>query len=170
MSFITISRTDSEGRIEQVDSYPTDTDSEIAAAKVALVAAGLESAPVRTGEPDDPDSYESGEVLWAATTVSVSDIRLAETCGECPCPRCGQVYDWESHSQCPACGHEPAPLETRVEVMTSEDARHSRVRWSALADAMDQADLIHGWVRVTLRGEPLSEWRRTGDGWAVRPL
>jgi hypothetical protein len=99
-----------------------------------------------------------------------SDIRLASTSGECPCPRCGQVYDWESHSQCPECGLVPATLDLRVEVVTSEGARHSRAGWSALADALDQADLIHGWVRLTERGEPLSEWRRSGEEWAVRLL
>jgi hypothetical protein len=64
-AYITIDRCTPEGQVVHVDCYAVDTYAEISAAKAALRDAGLESAPVYAGAPDDPDSYESGQILWS---------------------------------------------------------------------------------------------------------
>jgi|GEM_PF-6352429 len=47
------------------DVYPVDTLEEIEAAQAALRDAGLDAAPVYAGDPDCPDSYANGRVLFA---------------------------------------------------------------------------------------------------------
>ena len=54
------------------ETYLTDTDKQIAAARKALMVAGLESAPVWAGHPDCPDSYRNGDVLWALTAADLA--------------------------------------------------------------------------------------------------
>jgi hypothetical protein len=58
-SYITIT----EG--EHTATYATDTVEQVAEAQAALAAHGLDSARVYAGDPDCPDSYETGDVLWA---------------------------------------------------------------------------------------------------------
>lgn len=49
------------------ETYETNTDEEIAAARKALADAGLESAPEYAGVPDGQgDNYKNGNVLRAA--------------------------------------------------------------------------------------------------------
>ena len=61
-SYITIPRDGSH----DVDCYTLDTTEEIDAARKALLDAGLESAPIFVCDPDCPDSYKAGNILWAA--------------------------------------------------------------------------------------------------------
>ena len=48
---------------EQV--YFTDTDAEILEAKEALKAAELDQAVIFVGDPDSPDCYANGQILFA---------------------------------------------------------------------------------------------------------
>jgi len=45
--------------------YTLATDSDYVEAKAALGEAGLVSTPVYVGDPDDPDSYANGQILFA---------------------------------------------------------------------------------------------------------
>jgi hypothetical protein len=45
--------------------YPIDTAEQIAEAQAELASLGIASARIWAGDPDCPDSYETGGVLWA---------------------------------------------------------------------------------------------------------
>lgn len=59
---------------DETESYPIDTDEQVAEARAALRASGIESAPVHHGDPNDPDSYrDSVQVLRAEDATSEHD-------------------------------------------------------------------------------------------------
>lgn len=47
------------------ESFSIDTDEQEAAARAALHEAGIESAAVYAGEPDDESSYKTSNLLFA---------------------------------------------------------------------------------------------------------
>lgn len=68
--------------------FPTDTDEEIAAARLALRDAGLDEAPIYAGEPDGlGDSYATGSKLAAAPLDDGGDV--ACECGTATDETCG---------------------------------------------------------------------------------
>lgn len=50
--------------------YYTDTEEQIDEARAALAAWGLDSAPVWAGDPDCPDSYKNGQVVFQQDEAS----------------------------------------------------------------------------------------------------
>jgi hypothetical protein len=62
---------------EHTAVYATDTAEQIAEAQAALAAHGIDSARVWTGDPDCPDSYETGDVLWASASVTQIAEKMA---------------------------------------------------------------------------------------------
>lgn len=66
-TFICIPRTAADGSPLDADTYLVDTDAQCAEAKRALCDAGIESAEVWSGEPDDGESVKTSTVLYAGT-------------------------------------------------------------------------------------------------------
>lgn len=66
-TFITIPCTASDGSPLDPDTYLVDTDAQTAEAKRAMRDAGIESAPVWAGEPEEGESVATGQVLYAGT-------------------------------------------------------------------------------------------------------
>lgn len=63
--FITTDTRDEFGCLVEGETLPINTDDELAAARAALVQAGLVSAAVYAGDVDGFDSYATGAVLLA---------------------------------------------------------------------------------------------------------
>mgnify|MGYP000166779489 CR=1 FL=1 len=63
--FITTDMCDEDGFMVYGDVYPIDTAEQIAVARAALREAGLDKAAVYAGDPECPDSYTTGAVLFA---------------------------------------------------------------------------------------------------------
>lgn len=68
-TFVVIPRSDEEGRPLDPDTYPLDTDAEVAEARAAMREAGLESAPVWSGEPDEDEGVKTWMVLFAEVSL-----------------------------------------------------------------------------------------------------
>lgn len=66
-TFITIPNHAADGSPLDPDTYLVDTDAERAEARRALRDAGIESAEVWSGEPDEGESVATGQVLYAGT-------------------------------------------------------------------------------------------------------
>lgn len=59
---------------DATESYPIDTPEQVAEARAALRASGLESAPVWHGVPGEPDAYrDSVQVLRAEDAPAEHD-------------------------------------------------------------------------------------------------
>lgn len=56
--------------------YPVDTVEEIAVAVVALKDAGHDQAPVYVGDPDSPDCYRNGQIVFAAVVEACQSIGI----------------------------------------------------------------------------------------------
>lgn len=68
MSFIYISAIndpETDFHTEQLQTYAIDTHEQVEIARAALRNAGQSEAFVYVGEPDDPDHYRTGSVLFA---------------------------------------------------------------------------------------------------------
>lgn len=68
MTFIVIPRFDAEGYRLDPDTYPLDTDAEVAEARAAMREAGLESAPVWSGD-EGSESVKTWMVLFAEVSL-----------------------------------------------------------------------------------------------------
>ena len=63
--FITTDTRDEDGFTAHGDVYPIDTAEQIVVACAALREAGLDKAAVYAGDPECPDCYATGAVLFA---------------------------------------------------------------------------------------------------------
>lgn len=76
--FIVIEHKDEFGmELREADVYPIDTPDELAAAREALHEAGLAEAPVYVGDPDSSNTYQNGQVVFAAESlwITVDDCK-----------------------------------------------------------------------------------------------
>lgn len=73
---------------DETETYPTNTETEIALAQEALRAAGLESAPIWHGEPDcSGDAYRDPvQVLRADSNTDESHLSACSWDAECSQP------------------------------------------------------------------------------------
>lgn len=65
MAYIVISKDSDGSEIDPAIVLPVDTDEQRAAAKVAIREHGLTFERVSVGDPDDPDSYQTTQRLYA---------------------------------------------------------------------------------------------------------
>jgi hypothetical protein len=140
------------------DAYTLDTDAEVLAARIALRAAGLESAPIYAGEPDgEGDSYLNGNTLFAATVASVAEALGMSEDDECE----PDGIDW-GYTSGPA---EGAPVflvggwyaddgNAEVHYEHAESGREAAEEYVSDGDWGD--DSSTGWVRVNYWQECVS--------------
>jgi hypothetical protein len=74
--FITTDTRDEDGCLMEGAAYPIDTDEQIEAAREAMRKAGLNQAAVFAGDPNCPDSYATGQVLFAAPLYTADQGRV----------------------------------------------------------------------------------------------
>lgn len=127
MSYIMIDNNDYS------EVYEIDTGAGLLAAQHALRDAGIKSAPVYVGDPNCPDTYKSGQTLFAAEAASLSVPRLAlnsvyryrygNTPGNVPLDDVSDVglpagQTWEEI--CCACGFDPDDEEVFMTCLTAD--------------------------------------------------
>lgn len=74
--FIMTSTRGEDGDWVEGEIFPIDTDEQIDLARAAIRAAGLAKATVYAGDPDCPDHYATGAVLFAAPLWTADQGRV----------------------------------------------------------------------------------------------